>query len=117
MRLGELRFTRFVEIQVSPSCIFLYIGEIFDALGSGLVMHILYVDDSGTVEDPAERFFVLGAVSVFERGLFHQIKLADECVKSSALGDPHEIELHGSAMYMAATAYGERSGIVQRAKI
>ena len=62
-------------------------------------MHILYIDDSGTVEDPAERFFVLGAVSVFERGLFHQIKLADECVKSFALGDPHEIELHGSAMY------------------
>ena len=62
-------------------------------------MHILYVDNSGTVEDPAERFFVLGAVSVFERGLFHQIKLADECIKSFALGDPHEIELHGSAMY------------------
>lgn len=62
-------------------------------------MHILYVDDSGTVDDPTEQFFVLGAVSVFERGLFHQIKLVDECVKSFDLGDPHDIELHGSTMY------------------
>lgn len=62
-------------------------------------MHILYVDDSGTVSDPTERHFVLGGVSVFERGLFHQIKLADDCVASFNLGDAHDIELHGSAMY------------------
>jgi|ERR1700674_450267 len=62
-------------------------------------MHILYVDDSGTVADPNERFFVLGAVSVFERGLFHQIKSSDDCVTAFDLGDPHDIELHGSAMY------------------
>ncbi len=62
-------------------------------------MHILYVDNSGTVDDPTERFFVLGAISVFERGLFHQIKAVDECVASFGLGDPHDIELHASAMY------------------
>jgi len=62
-------------------------------------MHILYVDDSGTVSDANERYFVLGAVSVFERGLFHQIKATDECVAGFKLGDPNEIELHGSAMY------------------
>jgi hypothetical protein len=62
-------------------------------------MHILYVDDSGTVGDPNERYFVLGAVAIFERGLFHQIKAADECVAAFGLGDAHDIELHGSAMY------------------
>jgi hypothetical protein len=62
-------------------------------------MHILYVDDSGTVADPNERYFVLGGVCIFERGLFHQIKAADDCVAAFNLGDPHEIELHGSAMY------------------
>jgi Protein of unknown function (DUF3800) len=62
-------------------------------------MHILYVDDSGTVADPNEHFFVLGAVAIFERGLFHQIKCADDCVTAFNLGDPHDIELHGSAMY------------------
>jgi hypothetical protein len=30
--------------------------------------------------------------------LFHQIKLADECVASFKLGQVHDIELHGSAM-------------------
>ncbi len=63
-------------------------------------MHILYVDDSGTADDPNERYFVLGAVAVFERGLFHQIKATDECVAKFDLGiDAHDIELHGSAMY------------------
>jgi hypothetical protein len=62
-------------------------------------MHILYVDDSGSVDNPGEKHFVLGGISVFERGLFHQIKSADDCVASFQLGDPHDIELHGSAMY------------------
>jgi hypothetical protein len=63
-------------------------------------MYILYVDDSGTADDPDERYFVLGAVAVFERGLFHQIKAADDCVASFGLGgDPQDIELHASAMY------------------
>jgi hypothetical protein len=63
-------------------------------------MHILYVDDSGSVGNPAERFFVLGGVAVFERGIYHLIKAADECVTTFGFGgDPHEIELHGSPMY------------------
>jgi hypothetical protein len=63
-------------------------------------VHILYVDDSGTVDDPNERYFVLGGVSVFERGLYHQIKAADDAVGAFGLGDdPHEIELHASTMY------------------
>jgi Protein of unknown function (DUF3800) len=67
----------------------------------GAAMHILYVDDSGTVDNPHERFFVLAGVAVFERGLFHQIKVTDDCVRSFGLGDPHDIELHASNMYNA----------------
>jgi uncharacterized protein DUF3800 len=62
-------------------------------------MHILYIDDSGTVGNKDESYFVLGGLSVFERGLYHQIVAADECVAGFALGDPSEIELHGSPMY------------------
>jgi hypothetical protein len=62
-------------------------------------MHILYVDDSGSVDNPSEDHFVLAGIAVFERGLYHQIKAADDCVASFKLGDPHDIELHGSAMY------------------
>jgi hypothetical protein len=62
-------------------------------------MHILYIDDSGSVENPEERFFVLGGVAVFERAIYHQIKAVDECVESFRLGDGNDIELHGSPMY------------------
>ncbi len=36
---------------------------------------------------------------MFERGLYHLIKAADDLVASFGLGDPNEIELHGSPMY------------------
>jgi hypothetical protein len=62
-------------------------------------MHILYIDDSGTVDNPLERTFVLAGVAVFERGLFHQIKATDDCIRAFNLGDPNDIELHASAMY------------------
>lgn len=62
-------------------------------------MHILYVDDSGHVENPGERYFVLGGISVFERGIYHTIKAADDCVTNFNLGPIEEIELHGSPMY------------------
>jgi hypothetical protein len=43
-------------------------------------MHILYIDDSGDVENPTERHFVLGGIggiAIFERGIYHQIVAAD----------------------------------------
>jgi hypothetical protein len=62
-------------------------------------MHILYVDDSGHVENPDERHFVLAGVSIFERGIFHIIKAVDDCVARFGLGPTDDIELHGSPMY------------------
>ena len=62
-------------------------------------MHVLYVDDSGSVANPHERMFVLGAVAVFERGLYHLIKSVDDCVGEFGLGPVEDIELHGSVMY------------------
>ena len=55
-------------------------------------MHILYVDDSGSADNPNDRFFVLGGISVFERGLYHLIKAADDLVASFQLGDRLRIE-------------------------
>ena len=62
-------------------------------------MHILYVDDSGDSRNVEEKHFVLGGISVFERGLYHQIKQADDCVASFRIGNPDDIELHGTVMY------------------
>lgn len=66
-------------------------------------MHVLYVDDSGSPDNPNDKFFVLGGISVFERGIYHLIKAADDLVATFSaahnLGPPDDVELHGSHMY------------------
>ena len=62
-------------------------------------MHILYVDNSGSASNPTERFFVLAGVAAFERRLYHFITALDKVVETFGLGDVHEVELHGTAMY------------------
>lgn len=62
-------------------------------------MHVLYVDDSGSVSDPTQTYFVLGAVAVYERGLYHLISAADECVAQFGFEDSDDVELHGTDMY------------------
>ena len=84
-------------------------------------MHILYVDDSGAVGNTQEQHFVLGGVAIFERGLFRRIQATDQCVEAFGLGDPHEIELHGSPMYGGKGFWrrvkdrGERVSMIQSA--
>ena len=63
-------------------------------------MHILYVDESGSVPDPNQDNFVLAGVAVFERGIYHLVKAADDLVASwNLLPDPESVEIHGSPMY------------------
>ncbi len=62
-------------------------------------VHVLYMDDSGSVTNADDRFFVLGGLSVFERGIYHLINATDRCVAGFGLGEPDDIELHGSEMY------------------
>lgn len=62
-------------------------------------MHILYLDDSGSVSNPNERFFVLGGVAVFERGIHHLITKIDSCISQFDLGDISQIELHATDIY------------------
>jgi hypothetical protein len=61
-------------------------------------MHLLYVDESGSLADPSQRFFVLTGVSVFERRT-HWIeqKLNAIAARFDAV-NPHDVELHGSPM-------------------
>jgi hypothetical protein len=62
-------------------------------------LHILYLDDSGSVSNPKERFFVLGGISVFERGIHHLISEIDKCVAGFKLGEPSQVELHATDIY------------------
>jgi hypothetical protein len=76
-------------------------------------MHVLYLDDSGSVTDRTQNYFVLGGVSVYERGIYHLMEAADACVADFELGDPEDIELHATDMY--AGKGGPWSGIKTRA--
>jgi Protein of unknown function (DUF3800) len=63
-------------------------------------MHLLYVDDSGSVGNASEKYFILGGVAVFERAVYHVIKGLDDVVASYGIGGPPlDIELHGTEMY------------------
>lgn len=76
-------------------------------------MHILYVDDSGDVENSEERHFILGGLAVSERNVYHLITTTDACVAKFGLGDPSDIELHGSVMYSGRS--GVWAGVKKRA--
>lgn len=61
-------------------------------------MHLLYLDESGSVGDPAQEYFVLAGVSVFER-MTHWIEQdLNKIAKQFSPNAPHDIELHGSPM-------------------
>ena len=63
-------------------------------------MHILYIDESGSINDPSQDYFVLAGLAVFERGIYHLIRAVDDLVASWRLApDPHDVEIHASPMY------------------
>ncbi|UMR31202.1 DUF3800 domain-containing protein [Massilia sp. MB5] len=61
-------------------------------------MHLLYVDESGSIGDASQRYFVLAGVSVFERTT-HWIELAlDDIAIRIDSSSPNNLEFHGSPM-------------------
>lgn len=61
-------------------------------------MHLLYVDESGHADDPAQEHFILAGISVHEKRPFW---LSSELDKIAAKFDPfhpESVELHGSPM-------------------
>src|ERR1700730_3341223 len=63
-------------------------------------MHLLYVDDSGSIGNASEKYFILGGAAVFERGVYHIIKALDDVVAGFGIGGrPFDIEFLGTEMY------------------
>ncbi|MGY4697415.1 DUF3800 domain-containing protein [Xylella fastidiosa subsp. sandyi] len=60
-------------------------------------MYLLYLDESGSVPDPNQQYFVLAGVSVFERDA-HWIEQQLNSVLSRFTSDTYSLELHGSPM-------------------
>lgn len=61
-------------------------------------MHLLYLDDSGSVADSGQKHFVLAGVSIFERQGYWITQKLDEIAARFDPADPSAVELHGSPM-------------------
>lgn len=65
-------------------------------------MHLLYADDSGSVGDARQTFFVFGGLSVFERQPHWIAGQLDKIAAAFNPAEPHTVELHGSPMWGGA---------------
>ncbi|MEQ1602290.1 MAG: DUF3800 domain-containing protein [Methylophilaceae bacterium] len=61
-------------------------------------MHLLYIDESGSVSDPNQEYFVLAGVSVFEKKTHWVEQPLNNIASSFNSQEPWSIELHGSPM-------------------
>lgn len=61
-------------------------------------MYLLYLDDSGSVPDKDQRYFVLAGVCLFERQGYFLFEKLDAIAARFNSSDPDSIELHGSPM-------------------
>jgi hypothetical protein len=61
-------------------------------------MHLLYADESGSVGDPSQQFFVLAGFSVFERQGYWFAQELDKIAARFNPADPASVELHGNPM-------------------
>lgn len=62
-------------------------------------MHLFYLDDSGSAENPSEDYLVLGGISVFEPQVHYMIQRLDELAEGIMPSKPHEVEFHASEIF------------------
>jgi len=66
-------------------------------------MHLLYLDDSGSTNDPDQDYIVLGGVSVYEAQIHYLTEKLDELAASIDGSDPHSVEFHASEIFSRRT--------------
>lgn len=62
-------------------------------------MYLLYADESGSVGDPKQQFFVLAGFCVYERQSYWIAKELDNIAARFNPADPTSVELHGNPMH------------------
>jgi len=62
-------------------------------------MHLLYLDHSGSSEDPTHSHVVLAGISLFERQGYWISRELDKIAARFNPSDPNSVELHGSPMH------------------
>ena len=71
-------------------------------------MYLLYLDESGSVENSAEKHFVLAGIAVFERQAYRLQKGLDDLAATLGHPDPGSPEIHGSEIWAARKGKGKR---------
>lgn len=61
-------------------------------------MHLLYVDESGSTTNPAQNFFVLAGVAIFEKRTHWEEERLNKIAATFSPEDPYAMEFHGSVM-------------------
>lgn len=61
-------------------------------------MYLLYLDESGSVDDPNSHYFVMAGVSVFERQTHWAERAMNDIALRFAPNNPNEIEFHATLM-------------------
>ncbi|MCY4034110.1 MAG: DUF3800 domain-containing protein [Hyphomicrobiales bacterium] len=62
-------------------------------------MYLLYLDDSGSVSNPAESYFILAGVAIHEHIPHKYEKAMDDIIASVWPGNPRSIEFRGSDIF------------------
>ena len=62
-------------------------------------MHLLYLDDAGSVGNANEQYLVLGGVSVFEAQSHWVTRELDKLAENIRPEDPHGVEFHASEVF------------------
>ncbi len=62
-------------------------------------MYLLYADESGSIGDKKQKFFILAGFCVFERECYWLSEKINKIAKEINPADPSSIEFHGSPMY------------------
>ena len=97
LRLGGLP-RRSVELSAHPAAP-TPLPSLPPPAGFPVTMHLLYLDDAGSVGNASEQYLVLGGVSLFEAQSHWITQELDTLAESFNPGDPHGVEFHASEIY------------------
>jgi hypothetical protein len=62
-------------------------------------MHLLYLDDSGSVANPNEEYLVLGGISIYEAQSNWFVQELDKLATTIDPANPHNVEFHASEIF------------------
>lgn len=66
-------------------------------------MHLLYLDDAGSVPNPNETYYVLGGVSIYEAQADWFSRQLDDLAQTVDPADPARVEFHASEIFSRRT--------------